>query len=258
MDGGGHIQTGLRQLVAGMSNADAIAFAVVGAARAYGDDPVASLTTTLRTKLSPARAVAPAINALARDKADIRALSRILGRNPEAVETARGKTTPGYLKALDGARALIDFAAEAVADDDAAPPDQDLAPAPTALPAEAPEDRARTVRAFAASAAQKLAEVKPFEPPKGASTVTAQTSPFGLSAAAAPAHGASVRARVLEALDGRSLNAQSLATLADAKEMVIGQTLSQLLKEGLVQRDGEGCATSRGVRWSLAAAWEGA
>lgn len=251
-DGGG-----LRVLVEGMSNADAIAFAVVGAARAIGVDPVEAVTTLDLSRWSAARCVPAAISVLSRDADDRTALCQILKRSPKAVQNAELRRTPDFSKASDGARSLVAFAAETMADD-VEPPDQDLEAADAVPVAEDPEHRARTVEAFRASATQKLAEVKPFEPPKGASTVTALVSPFGVSAGAPQAPGASVRARILEALDGKSLTAQSLATVLGVKELVIGQTLSQMEKEGLLQRAGDGCATSRGVRWSLTPAWSGA
>jgi hypothetical protein len=105
MNGGG-----LRLLAPGLTNADAIAHAIIGAARAAGLDPVEAITTTDRAKNSPARCVPAAINALAESAADRVTIARILGRNLKTVEGAGFRQSPFYLASLDGARRAVEAA----------------------------------------------------------------------------------------------------------------------------------------------------
>jgi hypothetical protein len=270
-----------------MSNADAIAFAIVGAARGYGDDPIAALVTLDRGKHSPARSVTAAINALATEPGDLAALSRVLRRDTKSVWAARKYCSTVFQAASASARALVKLAAaEALADEgdvldelpdaEIEPPEDvaaDVVPAdlleePAALldtgsevdpeltPAEPePEDRSRVVQAFAAGAAEKRgAAPEPFVP-KGSGTTSAlvRQPPQAPSAALFPAE--SLRARIIAALKKGPLGVQALATLVDAKELVVGQTLSQLHKEGVVGADDRYGVSSRAVRWSLAPEW---
>jgi hypothetical protein len=224
---------GLRILVAGLSNADAIAHAIVGAARYYGDDPIEAASAPSRKGCGlGGRAIPAAICALDEHAGDLPKLAEVLGRRPAAVRATRNKKHPGFAQAVEAARksvaaaktkAMMDWAAGLVAVRDAARPTE-------AAPA----------------AVERLPVHRPV-----AGAITAPIRPVYTPMAAQPSRPGGLRAQLLAALKAGDRNSQSLASQIGAKETLVDQTLRILRHEGQVTSDpvdGRG----RNARWMLA------
>jgi hypothetical protein len=96
-----------------------------------------------------------------------------------------------------------------------------------------------------------------FEPPKGSGAATLGIRPhvnLAQSAAPAPSAEGTLRASILGAMVEGTFSAQGLATVLDAKELRVIETLAQLEREGLVVADRSAGSNSRFVRWSRASA----
>jgi hypothetical protein len=229
-------------LAAPASNADVIAEAIVAAARAYGDDPMAALTDRSgRGRLGDRarRALPAAISALATQSGDLRPLARCLDVDPSTVRIARrtrsapfAKAEEAAIEALTGLRLSL---AEAVIAD--APPEPEPEPEPEPLPPKAAPPKAAPPPSLAArtplpgpiAAAMRAAYVPPAPPP----------TPAG-----------SLRGQVLIALQDGRHTSSGMATRLGQKELTVEQTLKTLRIEGLVEAICEGPVT-RHTYWRL-------
>lgn len=210
-DGGG------RGLDAARIDADLIARAVIAAARTYGDDPVRAVTGGTSAR----RCLAPAAQALARlFELKDRQAERLLGLSVGTLCKRRvAATRDAFLAAT---QAAVD----------------DVRLALTSRPAPSPVVVARSQvpgRAPIRPAAPILAVATP--PPRAASPASPVVGPVGEA--------------VLSQLSEGACTPMALATILCAKESVIGQTLSLLAHQRLVEADPLGERGIRGQLWRL-------
>jgi hypothetical protein len=247
MNGGG-----LRLLAPGLTNADAIAHAIIGAARVYGDDPVIAVMTPKGHGGAgrAGRAIVAAISALANEPGDMARLARLFNRTGQTVCSRRKVGGQAFDQAELEARRAVDAASvkarlawaapaepEPVAPEPVAPepvepelvqpePEPELTPAPAPEPQAAPPVLARQ-----------------------GGLVTSFMRPAQIEARASLPVG-SLSERLLAALERGPRNTQSLATELGVKETVVGQCLSALRHEKRVRSDAS-LGLGRALLWSL-------
>ena len=204
--------------------AEAVAWAVVAAARAYGDDPEVALTGTGRFDR---RSLPAAICGLARASgAQQASLARTVGLTSSALRVAKARKkdafTPAEAAAYEAALLVLEDEGEDEVSNEAggAPPE----PEPEAAPA-----------------VQAAVRTSPSPPPRR--PVAFDNPP--------PAPIEALSARILAALARAPGTSRGLATVLDAKEEPVCRELSVLHHEGRIRPGDMPESGRRDQRWYL-------
>jgi hypothetical protein len=243
MNGGG-----LRLLAPGLTNADAIAHAIIGASRAYGDDPVIAVMTPKGHGGAgrAGRAIVAAISALANEPGDMARLARLFNRTGQTVCSRRKVGGPAFDQAELEARRAVEAASVKARLAWAAPAEpepvapESVEPEPEVQPEPEPEPTA--------APAPEPQAAPPVLGRQGG-LVTSFSRPAQIEPRA-PLPVGSLSERLLAALERGPRNTQSLASELGAKETVVGQCLSALRHEKRVRSDAS-LGLGRALLWSL-------
>jgi hypothetical protein len=213
--------------------ADLVARAIIAAARAYGDDPVISVTSISTQKR---RALSPALSGLnyALD-IPLDRLCAIFGMKKSSIHVARAPSVrkPAFTAAEQAAMAAAGGAAPEPAPPSPEPPlripvefDEPQLPAAPAAPADARID-------VEPGGCAPPVQVGPAKrgPAGPVSSWLQMPQPVRTEALGSERLLADL---VFEALAGGPLNSMSLSTLIDRKEMAVSSALNQLAHLGLV------------------------
>jgi hypothetical protein len=274
--------------------ADLVARAVIAAAAVYGDDPAGAVAARAGRAR---RCLAPAAAGLARALGlSERRGARLLGLSSASISRA-GARHGSFALAVSAARAAVERAAGRDMDASPVLPLSEpepivLPPAAlrieTSAPATAGDEAATwTPVKFAPGAPVKgrtrTVRAEPELIPRAPSVelTAARAAPVGpiYRGPMTPAPGrvaalgqpswsppprladepASLRSRILAELGRRlAVSAPTLATILDAKELYVGQTLNNMAREGLTQPGPVGEAGARHRAWSLDPEWAAA
>jgi len=233
-------------------SADAVAWAVVASARAYGDDPVAVLTGEGARRYGARRCLAPAIVGLARATgAQEAGLARMLGMPTGTIQGAKANQKGRYREAL----AAVIEAVGLVLEDEAAEGAGEPEPEPELLPEPPPEPvshaslTSERVAADGALALRFGIDVAAAGRPDP--IVAAPFKPMPVIYRGDPTPSAPLGARILDALGRAPGTPRGLATVLDAKEELVGREITRLAHEGAIEPGPMPESGRRDQRWKL-------